>query len=498
MLLDLPHVAALAVLLTPALSCVLNSTEVKELFGPHLSPGAGIFFPTDANYTSEVIQRSSAYTNPTYFASIKPVTAADVQAIVRIASQNDVPFLATGGGHGGTITTKSLNGIQIDLSNLKNVTLDDKSNLLTIGGGVIFEDIFPVLFAAGKELQAPSASCVGVLGATLGGGIGRLQGLHGLVLDSLQSVEIVTATGDLITASKKENADLFWGLRGAGFNFGIVTSATYKVANATNSGKFLSADFGFLPEKSTKYFEILKSFDYTLPAGLSLTSSIRWNATANSAYVYLNAVFAGPEDEGLAHLKPFTALGPFLSGHSMVDYPKINQAAFFGQGDSDTCQGPGKELLSDNFWGLGVKKTDVPTLKNYFSKVNALYKANPALQGLSTTLQRFPHNAVMANSGNFTSYPDIHREIIMHFLFINIYNITDPILDGNVTTWMLSTRDLLSKTSGFADLEIYDNYAHGNEGPVVWYTEESLERLIPLKQRWDPKKLFSWTNPIPN
>ncbi|RFU24275.1 hypothetical protein B7463_g12062, partial [Scytalidium lignicola] len=128
--------------------------------------------------------------------------------------------------------------------------------------------------------------------------------------------------------------------------FGIITSATYKVFNTTNCGKFLSVDFGFLPEKSTKFFELLKSFDYTLPARLSLASSIRYNATAGSS--------------------------------------------------------------------VGVKKTDVPTLKDYFKKVNSFYQSNPGVQGLSTTIQRFPNNAVLAGGGNLTSYPDINREIIAH------------------------------------------------------------------------------------
>jgi hypothetical protein len=62
---------------------------------------------------------------------------------------------------------------------------------------------------------------------------------------------------------------------------------------------------------------------------------------------------------------------------------------------------------------------------------------------------------------------------------------------------MLETRAILQKTSGFPDVTIYENYCHGDEGPIVWYSAEHLARLIPLKKYWDPKKLFSWSNPIP-
>jgi FAD/FMN-containing dehydrogenase len=218
---------------------------------------------------------------------------------VKIASEKNLCILATDGGHSGTITSEILNGIQVDLSLFKNVALSADASTLTVGGGVLFGEIYNTLYAAGKEIRenlnsniyntrdaneyflaTGSSSCVGLLGATLGGGIGRLQGLHGLTLDALVSVDIVVASGALVTASKTKNPDLFWAIRGAGANFGIIVSATYKTYDTTSGGQFLDADFIFPFETSTKYFETLKSFDTTLPAGLSLTSSLRYNASA--------------------------------------------------------------------------------------------------------------------------------------------------------------------------------------------------------------------------
>ena len=130
-----------------------------------------------------------------------------------------------------------------------------------------------------------------MLGATLGGGIGRLQGVHGMILDALLSVQIVTAFGDLITASKTEHSELFWAIRGAGFNFGIIVSATYQVYNASNGGQFLNADFQFPASSNTTHWEILKSFDATLPPSLSLTSSVAYNSTTGQVCrVYLSTL----------------------------------------------------------------------------------------------------------------------------------------------------------------------------------------------------------------
>jgi fumiquinazoline A oxidase len=79
-----------------------------------------------------------------------------------------------------------------------------------------------------------------MVGAALGGGIGPYQGVHGLLLDDLKSVTIVTGSGEIVTASEKENSDLFWGLRGAGQNYGIVTSATFQIHDQTNHPKALN------------------------------------------------------------------------------------------------------------------------------------------------------------------------------------------------------------------------------------------------------------------
>lgn len=125
-----------------------------------------------------------------------------------------------------------------------------------------------------------SASCVGIVGATLGAGVGNLQGLHGLLIDSLLSVRLVTATGKIITASATENSDLFWGIRGAGYDFGIVTSATYRVYDATNQGQVVNADFLYPAPANQSVWQALQSYDETLPAGLALTAFVLPNVTS--------------------------------------------------------------------------------------------------------------------------------------------------------------------------------------------------------------------------
>jgi FAD/FMN-containing dehydrogenase len=113
-----------------------------------------------------------------------------------------------------------------------------------------------------------------MVGATLGAGVGRYQGIHGLIIDALQSVKMVTAKGDLITVSKTQEPDLFWGVRGAGFNYGIFVEATYAIHDLTNNGSALNADFKFHPSDNETYFKLMKSFEGKLPAKLSLYTTV--------------------------------------------------------------------------------------------------------------------------------------------------------------------------------------------------------------------------------
>ena len=121
-------------------------------------------------------------------------------------------------------------------------------------------------------------SCVGLLGATLGGGVGPYGGLHGLQLDSLLSVRMVTGTGSLINVSATSHPDLWWGMRGAGFNFGIVTSATYQIYDFTNHGQAMNADFRFHASQNASLYEFVRSYTGTLPDGFSIDVAIGYNA----------------------------------------------------------------------------------------------------------------------------------------------------------------------------------------------------------------------------
>jgi len=133
--------------------------NLTALYGPGLSPGGQIFYASDPNWSTEVTQRWTTYTQPTYYGAIKPATEADVQHAVKVSVANNIPFLATGAGHGSSATLARLqNGIEIDLSNFKSVSLDAANNVLTVGGAVVFSQLYEPLSNAGKMLRMCGAN----------------------------------------------------------------------------------------------------------------------------------------------------------------------------------------------------------------------------------------------------------------------------------------------------------------------------------------------------
>src|SRR5215207_6959311 len=154
---------------------------------------------------------------------------ADVIAAVKFAKDNGLLLAVRGGGHSYPGLSVCDGGIVIDLSPMKGIRVDPEARTARAQAGVLIGELDRETQAFGLAAPAGIVTHTGLSGLTLGGGIGWLMRKHGLTIDQLLSVQIVTADGEIVTASDAENADLFWGVRGGGGNFGIVTSFVFRL-----------------------------------------------------------------------------------------------------------------------------------------------------------------------------------------------------------------------------------------------------------------------------
>ncbi|KAF9878632.1 putative fad binding domain protein [Colletotrichum karsti] len=470
--------------------------------------------------------RWNTFDAPTYSAAISPATEDDVVKTVcrftgsrgttefgmpsrvltslpkvLLAAKHQVPFLATGGRHGYTTSLGRLrNGLAIDLSALNEVGVDESAGILTVGGGVRWSQVLDSVFDAGFQMQTGICSCPGVVGVTLGGGIGRYSGRFGLVIDALLSVRLVTADGRLLNVSENSHPDLFWAIRGAGANFGVVTSATYKLqrlATDTDSdqGHVLMADMVFPAAKTAEYFKILESFNDSMPANLAVYSIIMYSEGDDDAQIMTNWVFMGPESEGRAAMQQVLELQPSPSLLRTVPWSEITASQGFGMLDAAFCQ----TAADRSVYGVNVRQLHAATYQSVFEKMRTFFREYPEARGSAIALETWPNQAALAVPDEATAYP--WRDAKGNFLLVFTWPSSNPdrgeVLAEASNKLGRELRNDFSQTSGYPDLSVFVSYAHSDETVEQIYGRDKLPRLAALKKKWDPLNAFAYNNPLP-
>jgi FAD/FMN-containing dehydrogenase len=225
--------------MSATISPVIGEATVQEL---REAVRGEVLAPTDEGYTEACRAWNGMFDGRRPALIVRCNGPADVAAAVGFARSNQLPIAVRGGAHSVAGFSTCDDGLIIDLSPMNGVRLDLHRSVAEVGGGATWGDVDHETQAHGLATTGGLVSTTGVAGFTLGGGIGWLMRRHGLACDNLVGADVVTADGQLVRASATENPELYWGLRGGGGNFGVVTR--FDLARSSTPPRTPSSSFG--------------------------------------------------------------------------------------------------------------------------------------------------------------------------------------------------------------------------------------------------------------
>lgn len=274
----------------------------------------GSILTADGEGWSEAVLVWNAMVAKTPALVIQPTSAADVAAAIVFAREHGLLFSVRGGGHNIAGTSMAEGGLTLDMSRMREVTVDPTAKLAHVGPGCLLQDVDRATQEHGLATVLGFVSEVGVAGITLGGGFGYLMRRFGWAVDNLAEVEIVTANGEIRVANRQRESELFWAVRGGGGNFGVVTRFTFRLHEV---GPLITG--GLIVWSADRADEVLATYrDLTETAPRELTAAVVMRLAPPAPFI--------PESW---HLKPIIAM---LLCHSGAD-PKGDLAPIRALGD---------------------------------------------------------------------------------------------------------------------------------------------------------------------
>ncbi|KAK1994329.1 FAD-binding domain-containing protein [Colletotrichum falcatum] len=467
--------------------------DTAEL-GKRLSPVAKIYEPGTAEFV-EASVRWSNLNAPKPSLVVVPGTENDVAETVKFANEKSVPFLAYNGVHGAITTLGRMDsGIEIYINQLSGVEVSENGKTAKIGGGTRSKLVTDTLWGAGKQTVTGTCECVSTLGPALGGGHGWLQGHHGLVADQFVSMNIVLADGTLRTID--ETSDLWWAVKGAGHNFGIVTSVDVKIYDLEHRDWAVETLI-FSGDKVEAVYKAAN--EHLVRNGTQAADVINWS-------YWLNNPDADPENpiilfwiiqEGVtavdpAYTQPFRDIGPISSTPESGTY--LDLAAWTNIAlDSPPCQNAGS---NNPRFPIYVESYNVEAQRKAYDLFASSIKGDSPFSNSLFLFEGYSVQGVKAIESESTAFA--YRGDNLLFAPLITYTPGGADLDEQAAALGNQLRDIIHEGSGRTDQHVYLNYAFGNESPKEWYGSEQWrqDRLKSLKAKYDPDGRFSFYGPI--
>ncbi len=397
---------------------------------------------------------------------VQPTGVADIQNAVTFAKERQLLLAVKCGGHsyGGKSTCDG--GMQIDLSLFRHARVDPASRTAYVAGGSLLAALDHEAMAHGLVAPAGTVSHTGVGGLSTAGGFGRISRRFGLTLDNIKGVDIVTADGRLLHASADENPDLYWGVRGGGGNFGIVTSFQYALHPMQR--QVIGGDVVFPLDRARDLIQFYADFSVQAPDDLYIDFYVNATGSGEGSGTGFHICYSGPEKDADKVLAPVRKLGePAFTNLGPIDYVAIqrswdyadfrNIGEYLKSGFVNEFPGSMLDAAIDGFEADPGRNTML-----YFQQ------SGGAIGRVPVDATAFPHRKALAAMMVLTSWP-LGSDGSPHIDYLRDYWSTiEPRTDGYYTV-----------DSGSESRDVRHANYQGN-----------FPRLLEVKKKYDPENLF--------
>jgi hypothetical protein len=397
---------------------------------------------------------------------VQPTGVADIRNAVTFARERELLLAVKCGGHspGGKSTCDG--GMQIDLSRFRSARVDPVSRRAYVAGGSLLGEMDHETMAFGLVTTAGTVSHTGIGGLTLGGGFGRLARRFGLALDNVRAVDIVTADGRLLHASAEENPDLYWGVRGGGGNFGIVTGFEFGLHPMQR--QIIGGNLIFPIDRARELLEFYGDYSTNAPDDLYVDAFMQLPPGGKPGVCGIHVCYSGPADNAEKLLAPLRKFGtPIANTINPQDYVAIQRSS-----DRSDPRNEGTYLKSGFI--SDFKDSMVAALVDGFE---------PDPERGTTVFFQHSGGAIGRVAVDATAFPHRYSK---HGMFARLlWN-----LNSDAAPHVRYVKDYWSTleryTDGFYTVEVGDeaqsivdeNYGH------------NIKRLRVLKSKYDPGNLF--------
>lgn len=393
---------------------------------------------------------------------------ADIRTAVDFARDHELLLAVKCGGHSASGKSSCDGGMEIDLSPFRDVRVDPAARKAWVSGGSLLGQVDHEAMAFGLVTTMGTVSHTGAGGLVTGGGFGRLGRRFGLSIDNLTSVDIVTADGQFRRASEEENPDLFWGVRGGGGNFGIVTSFEFRLHPMQRQVIF--GPMVFPIARARDVLALYAEYAPEAPDTLDMSFFVSHPPGGQNPGAGISVCYSGPENEADGVLAPIRKLGnPLFDGFQAMDYVAVQRS-----GDIDDPRARAGYLKSGfiNEMPEGLISAIVEGLEGHPDRTTAVFfqQSGGAISRVANDATAFSHRDAMGNLLSAVDWAHGWRDPTEHIAWERrFWSTLEPFTEGFYTN----------------DLEVEETAAGVNAN-----FRENYRRLVEIKNRYDPGNLF--------